>query len=265
MIEESALLSGLAGRLAKFRGRGDEPAFYLTPPAPCPYLPGRSERKLFTELSGPAAAETAEVLGRLGFRRSQGVAYRPACEACRACVPVRIVAAEFRPSASQRRLRRTHADLIAHDRAPWTTPEQYALLRRYVDRRHPTGGMSGMDAVDYADMVEQTPVDTRLIEYREPDGALIAACITDVQRDGLSMIYSFYDVDHRARRGLGTWMILDHVVRARALGLPYVHLGYWVEGAPRMAYKAGFQPLERLTASGWLRDSGGGDLRRPKP
>ena len=254
MIEESALLANLAGRLSALRGRSDTPAFYLTPPAPCPYLPGRTERKLFTELRGPAAAETAEVLGRVGFRRSQNVAYRPACEACRACVAVRIPVADFRASASHRRLARLHADLVVEERAPWTTPEQYQLLRRYVSERHPTGGMTEMDAVDYADMVEQTPVETRLIEYRDPGGGLAAACITDVQRDGLSMIYSFYDPAHPTRSGLGTWMILDHIARAQVLGLPHVYLGFWVDGAPRMAYKARFQPLERLTRAGWARD-----------
>ncbi len=251
MIEEHTLLTGIAGRFAAGRSQPDAPAFYLTPPTPCPYLPGRMERKIFTELSGPAASETAEMLGRLGFRRSQSVAYRPACERCSACVAVRIPVAAFRPSASQRRLLRAHAGLVARERAPWSTPEQYGLLREYLALRHPQGGMTDMDAVDYADMVEQTPVDTVMIEYREPDGALAAACITDVQRDGLSMIYSFYNADHPTRRGLGTWIILDHIARARALGLPYVYLGFWIEGAPRMDYKARFRPLERLTAAGW--------------
>lgn len=227
--------------------------FYLTAPAPCPYLPGETERKLFTELTGTRAAEIAETLGRLGFRRSQNVLYRPACDSCRACVPVRIPVADFIPSSSQRRLLRTHADLKARATRPRATDEQYALLRRYLVDRHPDGGMSAMDQIDYADMIEQTRVDTRVVEYRAADGGLVAACVTDVQRDGLSMIYSFYEPRHPARRGLGTWMILDHVARARALKLSYVYLGFWIARAPRMAYKARFRPLETLTANGWER------------
>jgi arginyl-tRNA--protein-N-Asp/Glu arginylyltransferase len=228
-------------------------SFYLTAPAPCPYLPGQTERKLFTELGGACPAEIAETLGRLGFRRSQNVLYRPACDSCRACVPVRIPVAEFAPSASQRRLVRAHADLAADARPPWTTDEQYALLRRYLGDRHRDGGMSAMDAIDYADMVEQTRVDTRVVEYRDAGDALVGACVTDVQRDGLSMVYSFYEPRHQTRRGLGTWMILEHISRARTLGLGYVYLGFWIAGAPRMAYKARFRPLETLTVGGWAR------------
>jgi len=256
MLEESTLLAALAGRFAARRARGDGPAFYLTAPAPCPYLPGRIERKIFTELRGPAAAENAETLGRLGFRRSQTVAYRPACDACRACVSVRIPVAHFVPGRSQRRLLRAHSDLIAAERAPWSTPEQYALLTAYLAARHCDGGMDEMDAVDYADMVEQTPVNTRLLEYRDPAGALVAACVTDVQRDGLSMIYSFYDAVHPVRRGLGTWMILDHVARAAHAGLPYLYLGFWIAAAPRMNYKGRFRPLEALTSAGWTQLNG---------
>ncbi len=256
MIGERALLANLAERAVPPLARTDTPAFFLTPPSPCPYLPDQLERKIFTVLRGPAASEHAEALGRLGFRRSQTVAYRPACESCRACVSVRIPVADFNPSASQRRAMRSHADLQVSECAPWTTPEQFALITQYLGERHAGSGMSAMDAVDYADMVEQTPVDTRLIEYREPGGALVAVCVTDAQRDGLSMIYSFYNNVQPSRRGLGTWMILDHIERARAAALPYVYLGFWIEGAPRMAYKGRFKPLERLTRTGWLRDEG---------
>ena len=251
MIEESTVFAGLAGRFAARRSRRDQPAFYLTAPAPCPYLPGRTERKIFTELRGPAAAEDAEGLGRLGFRRSQTIAYRQACDACRACVSVRIPVAGFVPGRSQRRLLRAHADLVATETAPWSSAEQYALLTRYLAARHPQGGMDGMDAVDYADMVEQTPVQTRVVEYRDAQGVLTAACVTDVQRDGLSMIYSFYEPGCAARRGLGTWIILDHIARAARAGLPYLYLGFWIAGAPRMDYKGRFRPLEALTHAGW--------------
>ena len=211
---------------------------------------------MFTELSGTHAGELNEALGRIGFRRSQSVAYRPSCTDCSACVSVRVKADQFLPSATQRKLMRRHADLEVSACRPWTTEEQYALLRRYLARRHPGGGMAEMDEHDFADMVEQTPVRTYVVEYREPSvdgtpGRLVGACLSDQQGDGLSMIYSFYDVDPGARRGLGTYIILDHINRAARANLPYVYLGYWVEGSDRMAYKATFKPLERLGREGW--------------
>jgi len=234
------------------------PRFFVTTPAPCPYLPGKTERKVFTELTGAHAAELNEALGRIGFRRSQSVAYRPSCLDCQSCVSVRVVANEFKPNATQRKLMRAHADLSINACKPWTTEEQYALLRRYLAARHPGGGMAEMDEFDFADMVEQTPVTTYMVEYREPSvngrpGRLIGACLTDQQSDGLSMVYSFFDPDHAERKGLGTFIILDHVARAKAARLPFVYLGYWVKGSARMQYKIKFQPMERLGPSGWKR------------
>jgi arginine-tRNA-protein transferase len=234
------------------------PRFFVTTPAPCPYLPGKTERKVFTELTGTHAAELNDALGRIGFRRSQGVAYRPSCIDCSACISVRVVAGEFRASATQRRMIRRHSDLEVTACKPWTTEEQYDLLRRYLRARHPGGGMVDMDESDFADMVEQSPVKTFLIEYREPSvdgrrGRLVGACLTDQQADGLSMIYSFFEPDSDARRGLGTYIILDHILRSSRAGLPYVYLGYWVDSSPRMAYKARFRPLERLGPNGWRR------------
>jgi len=228
------------------------PRFFVTSPSACPYLPGRTERKVFTELSGPNASELNDALGRIGFRRSQGVAYRPSCTDCAACISVRVVAAEFRPNASQRKLMRRNADLDVTACKPWTTEEQFALLRRYLSVRHPGGGMAEMDEFDFADMVEQTPVKTYVIEYREPSGKLVGACLSDHQADGLSMIYSFFEPDGD-RDGLGTYIILDHIMRAARAGLPYVYLGYWVKGSERMQYKTRFQPLERLGPGGWKR------------
>ena len=232
------------------------PRFFVTAPSPCPYLPGKTERKVFTELRGPHAAELNEALGRIGFRRSQSVAYRPSCAGCQACVSVRVVANEFKPNATQRRLLRRHADLEVSACEAWTTEEQFSLLRRYLKVRHPDGGMHDMDEMDFADMVEQTPVDSYMIEYREPSvngepGRLVGACLTDRQSDGLSMIYSFFDPDHAERNGLGNFIILDHIVHAAKAGLPYVYLGYWVEGAQRMRYKIRYRPLEKLTPKGW--------------
>jgi arginine-tRNA-protein transferase len=234
------------------------PRFFVTSPAPCPYLPGKTERKVFTELSGPHAGELNDALGRIGFRRSQSVAYRPSCLDCSACISVRVVAADFQPSATHRKMLRRHADLEVTACKPWTTDEQYELLRRYLHRRHPGGGMVDMDEGDFADMIEQSPVKTYVIEYREPSeggrpGKLVGACLTDQQADGLSMIYSFFDPDHPDRAGLGTYIILDHIIRAGRAGLPYVYLGYWVENSRRMAYKARFRPLERLGPNGWHR------------
>ncbi|MDP3908101.1 arginyltransferase [Novosphingobium sp.] len=234
------------------------PRFFVTSPAPCPYLPGRSERKVFTELKGPHAGELNDALGRIGFRRSQTVAYRPSCADCTACVSVRVVADEFGPSSTQRRNLKRNSDLVATLCRPWSTAEQFELLQRYLGARHPGGGMATMDEVDFADMVEHTPVDSYVIEYREPgiDGApgrLVGACLTDKQGDGLSMIYSFYEPDQTNRTGLGTYIILDHIRRASELGLPYVYLGYWVDGSARMQYKVRYRPLEKLGRDGWVR------------
>ena len=235
------------------------PRFFVTSPAPCPYLPGRNERKVFTELKGPHADSLNDALGRIGFRRSQTVAYRPSCLDCNACVSVRVVAEEFKASGSQKRALKTHGDLIATVCRPWSTAEQFELLQRYLSVRHPEGGMTTMDETDFADMVEHTPVTSYIIEYREPSadgvtpGRLIGACLTDKQCDGLSMIYSFYDPHHETRAGLGNYIILDHVRRAQEMGLPYVYLGYWVPGSRKMDYKGRFLPQERLLASGWTR------------
>jgi arginyl-tRNA--protein-N-Asp/Glu arginylyltransferase len=233
------------------------PRFFVTTPSPCPYLPGRTERKVFTELGGANAGELNDALGRIGFRRSQSVAYRPSCQGCGACVSVRVVTAKFKPNATQKKLLRRHSDLVVTACKPWTTEEQFALLRRYLASRHPGGGMAEMDEFDFADMVEQTPVKSFVIEYREPStiegvpGKLVGACLTDQQGDGLSMIYSFFDPHHPTRDGLGTYIIADHIQRAAKANLPYVYLGYWVEGSARMQYKTRFRPIERLTASGW--------------
>jgi len=234
------------------------PRFFMTNAGPCPYLPGRTERKVFTELAGEHAAELNDALGRIGFRRSQNVAYRPSCTDCNACVSVRIVANEFKLNATQRKLVRRNSDLVVRACKPWSTDEQFTLLQRYLTSRHPNGGMTEMDEIDFADMVEQTPVETYVVEYRESSvdgrpGRLLGACLTDKQGDGLSMIYSFFDPDETERNGLGSYIIVDHVLRAQRAGLPYVYLGYWVEGSDRMNYKVRYRPIEKLGRGGWER------------
>jgi arginine-tRNA-protein transferase len=232
------------------------PRFFVTAPAPCPYLPGRTERKVFAELKGHDAVEMNEALGRIGFRRSQNVVYRPSCDFCQACLSLRVLASQFRPSRSQARLLRRHADLEVHACEPWATDEQWQLLKAYLNSRHPDGGMAGMDSHDFADMVEHSPVDTVIVEYREISadgrpGRLVGACLTDKQSDGLSMIYSFYETGPDARPGLGSFIILDHITRAAAAGLPHVYLGYWIKDCERMDYKARYQPAEILQNGLW--------------
>ena len=152
----------------------DPPQFYLTAPAPCPYMPGRHERKVFTHLIGRRAAGINDTLTQSGFRRSQTIAYRPACESCRACVSVRVLVEEFRPSRNLRRVGGANADLIGASAAPKPTAEQYSLFRAYLDARHAEGGMADMSVLDYAMMVEDSHVETRLVEYRRrgPDTAI---------------------------------------------------------------------------------------------
>jgi leucyl-tRNA---protein transferase len=234
----------------------DAPQFYLTAPSPCPYLPKREERKVFTHLIGRRAAALNDTLTQSGFRRSQTIAYRPACENCRACVSVRVKVDEFLLSKSLRRVLRHNSDILGSVVRSEPTAEQYGLFRAYLDTRHGDGGMADMTVLDYSMMVEDSHVETRLIEYRalglEGRGPLAGVCLTDVLTDGLSMVYSFYEPEEE-KRSLGTFMILDHIERARELGLPHVYLGYWVQGSRKMAYKARFLPQERLGMNGWER------------
>jgi leucyl-tRNA---protein transferase len=242
----------------------DTPQFYLTAPSPCPYLPGQEERKVFTHLVGERAGDLNNLLTHGGFRRSQSIAYRPACERCRACVSVRVIANEFRPTRNMRRVLDRNRDLIGDMRVAVPTSEQYSVFRAYLDARHYDGGMADMTVLDYAMMVEDSHVQTRLIEYRRRNsragtsvsgprkGELLAVALTDVLKDGLSMVYSFYEPEPEYR-SLGTFMILDHIARARSMGLAYVYLGYWVRGSRKMDYKGRFLPQERLAPEGWLR------------
>jgi arginine-tRNA-protein transferase len=238
----------------------DTPQFYLTAPSPCPYLAGKEERKVFTHLVGERASELNNILTQGGFRRSQSIAYRPACEGCRSCVSVRVVANEFEASRSMRRIINRNSDLVGEMKIAVPTSEQYSIFRAYLDSRHRDGGMADMTVLDYAMMVEDSHIETRVVEYRRREGDeagrqagdLIAVALTDVLGDGLSMVYSFFEPDE-ASRSLGTFMVLDHIERASRMGLAYVYLGYWVRGSRKMDYKSRFLPQERLTPDGWAR------------
>jgi arginine-tRNA-protein transferase len=232
------------------------PQFFVTAPQPCPYLPGRQERKLFTALYGENSVALNDALSRKGFRRSQNVLYRPSCSDCAACLSSRLPVAEFRPNRSQKRTLGRNADIVRRTNAAWATEEQYDLFRTYLDARHADGGMAEMDEVEFAAMIEETPVRSRVIEYRMPGGPrgdrLVAVCLTDVLADGLSMVYSFFDPGLGAR-SLGAFMILDHVRIAAEANLPYVYLGYWVPGSAKMAYKSLYRPFEIYAGGRWRR------------
>lgn len=232
------------------------PQFYVTAPQPCPYLEGRFERKLFTALQGEHAQKLNDSLSKQGFRRSQNVLYRPSCAECSACLSARIRVADFEPSRTHKRVMKATSHLRRNATSPWATEDQFALFRRYLDARHADGGMADMDVFEFAAMIEETPIKSRVIEYTRPPGPdergrpLAAVSLTDVFEDGLSMVYSFYDPSLR-HLSLGTFAILDHVAIAREAGLPYVYLGYWVSGSRKMGYKANFSALEIYKGGAW--------------
>jgi len=226
--------------------------FFRSGPMPCPYLPGRVERKLFTRLYGPYAAEVNSTLSRAGFRRSHDIVYRPVCPTCTACVPVRILVDAFEPSRSQRRVQRLNEDLAVAEVPAVATTEQYRLFAGYQASRHGDSDMARMAMADFAAMIDEGRADTLLAEARDASGRLVASMLTDRLADGYSAVYCFYDAKQE-RRSLGTFMILSLIERAREAGLPYVYLGYWIAQSRKMSYKARFRPLEALGRDGWYR------------
>jgi leucyl-tRNA---protein transferase len=238
------------------------PEFYVTAPQACPYLPGRFERKLFTHLTHDKPPPVVDNLLKSGFRRSQNIAYMPYCDGCQACVSVRVLVDRFRPGRSMRRIVHRNFDVVARRVEPVPTSEQYTLFRKYIDARHADGGMADMSVLDYAMMIEDSIVNTTVTEYRQKPKnpletrierwPLLAVTLCDRLSDGMSMVYSFYD-PKADWRSLGTLMILEHLDHTRRLGLPYLYLGYWIDGSRKMSYKARFQPQEQLTANGWER------------
>lgn len=224
--------------------------FYTTAPLPCPYLAGRTERKVVTELSGADAEALHDRLSRAGFRRSHNIAYSPVCPGCQACIPIRIDARAFEPDKTQRRVARANAGVVSAEMPPRATAEQFALFNRYQKARHADGDMAAMGFYDYRAMVEDTPISSSVVEMRDDTDRLLGACLTDRLSDGLSAVYSFYETDDD-RRSFGTYIVLWLVQRARELGLPYVYLGYWVPESRKMAYKARFRPSEVLMGGAW--------------
>lgn len=224
--------------------------FFATGALSCPYIEGRVERKLVTELFGRGAPALYNELSRAGFRRSHGLAYRPACTGCGGCVPVRIPVDSFSESRSQRRIRNANRDLAAAASVARADGEQFRLFQRYQRSRHAESDMAAMTFGDYRAMIEDSPLPTLLVTLRDNSGDLAGACLADLLDDGLSAVYSFYD-PAAPKRGLGTLLVMGLVDEARRRGLPYVYLGYWIGASAKMAYKARFRPLEALGADGW--------------
>jgi len=224
--------------------------FYTTAPMPCPYVAGRVERKVVTEITGPDAEMLHDRLSRAGFRRSHNIAYAPVCPGCGACVPIRIPTATFQPGRTLKRIALANAGVTGFETPARATAEQFQLFQRYQKIRHIDGDMATMSFYDYRAMVEDTPIDTTIVEFRDPDDRLVGACLADRLGDGLSAVYSYF-APGLDRRSLGTFTILWLIERARALGLPYVYLGYWVPESRKMAYKARFRPSEILVAGTW--------------
>ena len=226
------------------------PSFFITEPMPCPYIDGLMERKLFTHMTGDKADEINNNLTHAGFRRSQTIAYRPACDECAACRSVRVRVEDFTASKNLRRIVNRNQDLRVQVQPPQSTREQYELLHRYLDYRHSEGGMADMTPQDYMTMVEETAVSTRMIEYRTPDNQLVACLLRDTMYDGYSMVYSFFDPDLPAR-SLGSYIILQQIQAAQDKALAYIYLGYLIESCTKMSYKKRFKPLEILGKDGW--------------
>ncbi len=205
---------------------------------------------MVTELLGRDAPSLHDTLSKVGFRRSHGLVYAPICQDCSACLAVRTVVEEFTPSVSQRRVLRINEDVTVSEVKAHATSEQFELFSKYQDSRHAGGDMATMDFFDFQALVEETPVETFLQEFRTSGEVLIGACLIDSMGEGLSAVYSFFDPDLK-RRSLGTFMILKLIKTASVRDLPYVYLGYWINGSRKMVYKDKFRPLEYYDGQIW--------------